>query len=146
MDKKIDIVSVRLQLNGSLERREKISSPKEIAKIIKDFLEESDRESMVLACLDVKNQINNLSIISTGSLNSSIVHPREVFKAAILSNSASIIVAHNHPSGDIEPSKEDKNVTNRLQEAGKILGIELLDHIILGYDDKYFSFKENWLI
>ena len=66
MVKKIDIVSVRLQLNGSLERREKISSPKEIAKIIKDFLEESDRESMVLACLDVKNQINNLSIKKIG--------------------------------------------------------------------------------
>lgn len=79
-------------------------------------------------------------------MNSSIVHPREVFKLAILGNSASIILFHNHPSGDTTPSKEDINITERIKEAGKIIGIELIDHIILGDENKYTSLKEKGII
>ena len=80
--------------------------------------------------------------MSTGSLNSSIVHPREIFKRAVLQNAASIIICHNHPSGDPTPSQEDINTTKRIYDAGKILGIELLDHVIIG-DNKYTSLKEK---
>ena len=80
---------------------------------------------------------------SIGSLNSAIVHPREVFKIAVLSNASNIICFHNHPSGNISPSEEDENITRRLKECGEILGIGLVDHIIVGDRDRYFSFKEN---
>lgn len=98
---------------------------------------------MILLCLDSKNQPTAINTVSIGCLNSSIVHPREVFKVAILSNSASIIVYHNHPSGDIKPSKDDINITQRLKESGKILGIDLIDHIIVGSNEMYYSFKEK---
>lgn len=98
---------------------------------------------MILLCLDSKNQPTSINTVSIGCLNSSIVHPREVFKVAILSNSASIIVYHNHPSGDIKPSKDDINITQRLKESGKILGIDLIDHIIVGSNEMYYSFKEK---
>lgn len=81
-----------------------------------------------------------------GSLNSSIVHPREVFKSAILNNVASVILAHQHPSGDIKPSMEDINVTKRLVEAGKLLGIEVLDHLIVNSDNSFTSLKERGYI
>lgn len=99
-------------------------------------------ENLWLITLDTKNNITGIFTVSTGSLNSSIVHPREVFKRAVLQNAASIIICHNHPSGDITPSQEDINITKRLYEAGKILGIELLDHIIAG-DNSYTSLKEE---
>ena len=84
-----------------------------------------------------------MQVISIGSLNSAIVHPREVFKIAVLSNASNIICFHNHPSGNISPSGEDENITRRLKECGEILGIGLVDHIIVGDNDTYFSFKEN---
>jgi DNA repair protein RadC len=91
--------------------------------------------------LDIKNKVIGINTVSIGNLNSSIVHPREVFKPAILSNAASILLAHNHPSGDPEPSREDVAITTRLVEAGKILGIDVIDHLILG-DGCYHSLKE----
>ena len=95
--------------------------------------------------LDTKNNVRKVSEISVGSLNSSIVHPREVFKEAVINSCSSIILAHNHPSGECEPSHEDIVLTNRLGECGKIMGIRVLDHIIIG-DGIYFSFKEEGLI
>lgn len=97
---------------------------------------------LIVCCLNTKNEPTSISTVSVGSLNSSIVHPREVFKTAVMSNAASIIIAHNHPSGDITPSKEDKDITLRLKEAGDIIGIKLLDHIIIG-DRNYLSLKEK---
>ena len=100
---------------------------------------------MVLLTLDVKNVVTSISTVSIGSINTSVVHPREVFKTAILSNAASIILAHNHPSGDVTPSKQDINITHRINECGKILGIDLLDHLIIG-DDTYTSLKEKGIV
>lgn len=108
-------------------------------------MEESDREQLLVCCLDAKNQPTAINVVSIGNLNSSIVHPREAFKPAILSNSASIILFHNHPSGDPTPSKEDTNITDRLKECGDILGIKLIDHIIIG-DNSYCSLKEKGII
>ena len=93
--------------------------------------------------LNTKNQVVGLHRAHVGSLNASIVHPREVMKCAILNNAASIIVAHQHPSGDPTPSKEDLEVTKRLAEAGKIIGIDVLDHVIVTYTGKNVSLKEK---
>ena len=110
---------------------------------MKEFLGEADREYFVVVCLDTKNQPTNINICHVGSLNASLVHPRECFKPAILSNAASIMVYHNHPSFDPSPSREDCEVTRRLVEAGKILGIDVLDHIIMGGDRVRFTKRKR---
>jgi DNA repair protein RadC len=120
-----------------------ISSPYKSFDVLKEFIGDSDREVLSVLTLDTKNKITSITAASVGSLNSSIVHPREVFKTAILGNASSIIIGHNHPSGDPTPSKEDISITLRLKECGKILGIELLDHIIIGNDNNYISLKEK---
>ena len=99
---------------------------------------------MKLVLLNVKCNLISVEEISVGSLNASIVHPREVFNPAIRKSSASIIMVHNHPSGDPAPSSEDISITARIAEAGKLIGIELVDHIIIG-DGKYISMKEKGL-
>lgn len=108
-------------------------------------MEDKDREHFIVVSLDTKNQPVSINICHIGSLNASIVHPREVMKSAILSNAASILVGHNHPSGKVEPSREDIDVTKRLVEAGKIIGIDVIDHIIVG-EEKYISLKEKGYI
>ncbi len=110
-------------------------------KIITNAQEEA-QEVFGILILNTKNKIVAVHEISRGTLNASIVHPREVFKPAILHNAATIICFHNHPSGDPKPSKEDIELTRWLIEAGKILGIEVLDHIIIG-DERYTSLKER---
>jgi DNA repair protein RadC len=131
--KRVDVVSVKLVKEASfLYAPRKIASPSDAAGMVKDFLQEADREKFVVVCLNTKNEPNCCSVVSTGTLNSSLVHPREVFKVALLANSAAIILSHNHPSGDPSPSQEDLEVTRRLAEAGKILGVDVLDHIVVG--------------
>ncbi len=103
-----------------------------------------DREQFVVCCLDAKHAIIGVNVVSIGSLTLSIVHPREVFKPAILLNSCAIIAAHNHPSGDSTPSIEDRTLTTRLREAGELLGIRLLDHLVLGEDSFYSFGDEGW--
>lgn len=145
--KRVGIVSLKLvKENSVLYETRTIRSPYDAYKLIKNFLIDSDREKFVVACLDTKNQPVNISVVSIGNVNSAIVHPREVFKVAMLSNASKIICFHNHPSGNLKCSKEDENITNRLKECGEILGIELVDHIIVGDNDTYFSFKENCMM
>ena len=110
--------------------------------MIKEQLEGLDREQFIIACLNTKNEPTNISVVSVGSLNKAIVHPREVFKTAILSNASSIMAFHNHPSGDTTPSDQDIQLTNRLYEAGELLGIKVLDHLIIG-DGSFTSLKEK---
>lgn len=145
--KNIEIVKIKMVKDKGLEKQYKfkISNPWDCYKVLRDLLEYEDREHFLVVTLNTKNEINNITTVSTGTLNSSLVHPREVFKTAILSNANKIIIEHNHPSGYIEPSNEDKNITNRLIKCGEIFGINILDHIIIG-DGSYFSFKENVLI
>ena len=144
--KRVDIVSIKMVREGSTKyENRKIETPFDAYVLLKRFLEDSDREKLLVVCLDTKNQPINICTVSVGTLNSSLVHPREVFKTAILSNSNQIMLAHNHPSGISAPSNEDKAMTNRIKDAGVILGIELIDHIIIG-SNEYFSFKENKLM
>ena len=103
-----------------------------------------DRENFVVVLLNTKNEVLESPTVSVGTLSSTLVHPREVFKPAIRASAASVVLAHNHPSGKMEPSREDREVTSRIGEAAKILGIEVLDHVILG--DGYFSMKEHDLL
>ena len=123
----------------------KIKNPWDIYKYYMESLRYQYKEIFKVVLLNTKNEIITDVDISMGTLNSSLVHPREVFREAIRRSSNKIILLHNHPSGNAEPSKEDKNVTNRLKECGELIGIEVLDHIIIG-DGVYFSFKENMLI
>ncbi|RUL54155.1 JAB domain-containing protein [Lysinibacillus antri] len=141
--KRVDIVSVRLVKEASLlYKNRSIRSPQDGYNLFKQFLGELDREYFVVMCLDTKNQRTNINVYHIGSLNASVVHPREVMKAAILPNAASVMVLHNHPSGQPSPSPEDIEVTRRLTEAGHIMGIELLDHIVVGEND-FVSLKEK---
>lgn len=144
--KRINIVSVKMVKESSLlymERR--ISSPEEAAKLLYKFLEDADREHFMVICLNTKNEPTAIHTVSVGTLNSSQVHPRELFKAAILANSASVILAHNHPSGDPSPSREDIEITERLKKAGEVLGIDVMDHIIIGAN-RFTSFKAKGLM
>lgn len=108
-------------------------------------MREQKKEKFITLYLDTKNQILKEEVVSIGSLNASIVHPREVFKAALLESSASVIMVHNHPSGDPSPSREDIMVTEKMVEGGKLLGIDVLDHIIIG-DGRYVSLKDEGFV
>ncbi|BDG46305.1 MULTISPECIES: DNA repair protein RadC [Parageobacillus] len=119
-----------------------IRSPEDGAKYVMEDMRFLSQEHFVAIYLNTKNQVIYRKTIFIGSLNASIVHPREVFKEAIKRSAASIICAHNHPSGDPTPSREDIDVTKRLAECGRIIGIELLDHLIIG-DQKFVSLKEK---
>ena len=124
------------------EDRFVIKSPDDCAKFMMDEMRFLEQEHFICLYLNTKNQIIARETIFKGSLNASIVHPREVFKEAFRRSASSIICLHNHPSGDPTPSREDIEVTKRLVECGKIIGIELLDHIIIG-EHKYVSLKEK---
>ena len=144
--KRIQIVSLKLVRESSiLYNVRKISSPKEAAGLGQRFLEDIDREQVIVCCLDNKNAPISINVVSMGTLNASLIHPREIFKTAILSNSASIILFHNHPSGQTEASTEDINITKRIKEAGVLMGIELIDHIIIGSEGRFLSLKEEGL-
>lgn len=120
-----------------------IRSPQDAAKVAAAFIGDDDREVFFVMCLNTKSQVVAVHRCHIGSLNASIVMPREVFKSAILNNSASIIVSHQHPSQDVSPSREDIEVTKRLAECGLILGIEVLDHLIVNATSEYYSLKEK---
>lgn len=125
--------------------RPKITSPRDVANLLMPELRYEAREHFKSVLLDTKNQVIKICSVSTGTLDCSLAHPREVFREAIIHNAAAIIAVHNHPSGDPTPSVEDRKVTERLLEAGKIVGIELLDHIVIGAQ-QYISFKERgWI-
>ncbi len=145
--KRVDFVSVRLVKEGSTKYPQRfINNPQDAARLAEEFIADSDREQVIAICLDVKHQPTSIAIISVGTVHSSLVHPREVLKQAILSNASAIILAHNHPSGDLTPSKPDIDMTKRLSEATEIMGIDLLDHIIVGDGRRYASFREQGLM
>lgn len=128
-----------------LPEAETIRSPQNVAELLMEQLRYLQQEHFVCLFLNTKNHIIAQETLSIGSLNASIVHPREVFRAAIKCSSASIVCAHNHPSGDPTPSPEDIQLTRRLCEAGEIVGIDVLDHIVIG-DGKFVSLKEQGLM
>jgi DNA repair protein RadC len=124
-----------------------IRSSADAGALVHAYLEGVDREHFIVLMLDQKNKVIGIHTVSIGSLTASVVHPREVFKPAILSNAAAIILAHNHPSGQPQPSQEDRVLTVRLVTAGKLLGISILDHVIIGDGTSaYFSFADEGLL
>lgn len=123
----------------------KINSPKDAADLVMEEMRYLKQECLKVIMLNTKNIVIGYQNVSLGGLNSSIVHPREVFCEAIKKCSASIIICHNHPSGDPTPSNEDISITHRLNECGKLLGIELIDHLIIG-NGNFISFKEKSIL
>lgn len=121
-----------------------INSPKDVYDLLIDMTL-LDREKFVVVMLNTKNHVIAVDTISIGTLNSSLVHPREVFKSAIKRSACSLVLCHNHPSSDPTPSKQDLEITNRLVEAGKLLSIEVVDHVIIG-SQSYVSLKERGVI
>lgn len=119
-----------------------IHMPRDAASVVLSHLQAEPVEVFGVLCLTTKQELIGYHEVSRGSLNASIVHPREVFKAGVMRNAAAIIVAHNHPSGDPTPSPEDVQLTDRLKAAGVLLGIDLIDHIVVGHDGRYYSFRE----
>ncbi|HBC91770.1 MAG TPA: hypothetical protein DCZ10_02395 [Pelotomaculum sp.] len=122
-----------------------ITSPDDAAGLVMEEMRRLDREHFRALLLNTRNQVIGVDKVSVGTLNCSTVHPRELFRNAIKRSAASIILVHNHPSGDPAPSREDLDITSRLREVGKIVGIDVLDHIIIG-DNRFTSFKAKGLI
>ena len=141
----LELVSLKMvREKTSVYNQRRVESPEDALEILKDF-KDNDRENFVLLCLNTKNIPAHISVISRGKLDASLVHPREVFKLAYTSNSAGIIICHNHPSGIVTPSEDDIKLTDRLIEAGEILGIQVLDHLIISFDS-YSAYSMNWKI
>jgi DNA repair protein RadC len=107
---------------------------------------DADKEHFLLLTLNNKNRVNGFKVVSTGSLTASLVHPREVWRAALHLCAAAVIFVHNHPSGEPAPSQEDQEITRRLKETGDMLGIRVLDHVVLGDNERFFSFSDRGLI
>jgi DNA repair protein RadC len=149
---RVPLYRVVLDRTGSIvsEGTAVVTQAREAARLLREFLGDVPEEHFVLMVLDTRRRVIGISEVSVGTLSASLVHPREVFRAAILLNGAGIIVSHNHPSGDPTPSYEDRDVTRRIQKAGELLGIPLMDHVILGEGEGegrgFFSFKEHGLL
>jgi DNA repair protein RadC len=129
-----------------LAERPQLRVPAEAAPLLAQYIGDTDREVFAVALLTVRHRVLGLHTVSVGCLTSSLVHPREVFKPAILAGSAALLLAHNHPSGDPDPSAEDIALTRRLVSAGQLLGIEILDHVILGEAGRFVSLRERGVL
>jgi DNA repair protein RadC len=138
-------LSKRLENSSSETTKITVKSPEDVVKTARNLLKGKKKEHFLVICLDTRNHLIKTSTVSIGSLDCSIVHPREVFKDAISSSAASVIFIHNHPSGDPTPSEDDIKMTKRLIEAGEIIGIEVLDHIVI-CDSEHLSMKAKNLV
>ncbi len=128
-----------------LETLDRFSSPSQVFDFFHHEMRDMKKEQFLVLLLDGKNRITRKALVSEGCLNQSIVHPREAFAPAVRESAAAVIFVHNHPTGDPAPSREDREITARLKEAGELLGIKVLDHLIIG-DGSYYSFVENGLL
>ena len=143
----LNVVSVRLVRDAPIFSEQKIVNPESAIAVVGELLCEMDREVVCIINLKSDGTPINCNIASMGTINQAIVEPREIFKSAILSNAAAMIMVHNHPSGNLEPSKEDTMITDRILTLSAYMGIPLKDHVIVGGDNSgYFSFKEKELL
>lgn len=143
----LDVVSVRLVRNAPIFSDKKITTPEDAVSLVGELLCEMDREVLCVINLKSDGTPINCNFASMGAINQAIAEPRELFKSAILSNAATMILLHNHPSGKLEPSKEDTIMTDRLLKLSVLLGIPLTDHVIVGGDNsRYFSFREKEML
>ncbi len=143
----IDIVKIHMVRDGSIEYgRKPISKPQELAELGLKLVRNSDRENFILICLNAKNFINCIHLVSIGTLDKTVISPREVMKAALLSNASSIAFVHNHPSGDPEPSPEDISMTNALAKCADLFQIRILDHVVVVADGRFQSFLKKKIL
>jgi DNA repair protein RadC len=143
----VTVYRIALIREGAIPSAEdRIHNSGTVNRLLQTYLPDADREHFVVILLDQKHGVIGINTVSIGSLTASIVRPREVFKPAILANTAAIICGHNHPSGDPQPSREDRAITTKLVDAGKLLGIDVLDHVIIGAEGRYFSFGDAGLL
>ena len=141
--KRIPMVSLRLVRERTIPyRTQNLPNSQAVYELFRQMAEDLDREAMWVACLDSRNRMTCLSQVSLGTLNAAPAHPREILKIALVANACSVITVHNHPSGDPEPSHEDRLVTAQIKEAAQVLGIKFLDHLIIG-DGSYYSFADH---
>jgi len=138
-------ISRRLKKEENLNKNKIINSPKDLFSLLKEKIINFHKEYFMVVSLDNRNKVINVDTVSIGTLNSSLIHPRETFEAAIKNHAAAIIICHNHPSGELKPSEDDLIITQNLVKAGKLLGIDVSDHLIITKEG-YFSFKERGLI
>lgn len=140
---KLDRVAIRMVKEPPLYSSEPLRSPEAAVKVIADMLRQYDREAFCI--VNLRNDLSpiNMNIVSTGTLNASLAHPREILKSAVLSNASATMLFHNHPSGNLTPSREDTEITDRMSKLFALADMPLLDHIIIGNGDQYYSFKEN---
>lgn len=149
---RVPLYRVMLDRTGSIvkEGTAVVTQAREAARLFREFIGDAPQEHFVLMVLDSRQRVIGINEVSVGTLSASLVHPREVFRAAILLNGAAVIVSHNHPSGDPSPSPEDREATRRLQRAGELLGIPVADHIVIGEGEgdsvRFFSFRESGLL
>ncbi len=139
---KVNSYKLLMVRDSSVKLGDTVSSPADVNDILLKYLEGADREHFVVVALNTKNGVIGINTCHIGTLDMANIHPREVFKFALLSNAHSIIIAHNHPSGDITPSREDIALTNLLIEAGNIMCVKVLDHVIVG-EGNYHSMNSN---
>ena len=137
-----EIIRVKQVVSESTLPITKINSSCQVVEWLQQEYSDESQEVLILICLNTKNVITDFSVVTRGTLNQSIAHPRDIFQRALLSNARSIILAHNHPSGDVTPSRNDNETTNRIKKCGDLMGIALLDHIIIG-DNNYYSYAEQ---
>lgn len=143
----MDVVSIRLVKDAPILSRKSIREPIDVVELLGQHMCELDREVLCVINLRADNSPINCNFVSIGALDECLVHPRELLKSSILSNAASIIIIHNHPSGNLTPSKADTMTTDRMLKLGNLIGIPLLDHIIVGGDNQsYFSFKSHGIM
>ncbi len=143
----IDIVKIQMVKKGTIEyARKPISGPQELAELGLKLAKNSDREMFILVCLNAKNFVNCIHLVGIGTLDKTVISPREVMKAALLSNASSIAFVHNHPSGDPEPSPEDISMTNALAKCADLFQIRILDHVVVVDDGRYQSFLKKKIL
>ena len=138
---RVRLVDVRLV--GETEGIYQVQRARHVAELLYELVGDADREHFVAMYLDARHRVTHVHTVSVGHLAGSLVHPREVFKAALLANAAAMIVGHNHPSGDVDPSPDDHRIHERIRDAGELMGIKLLDAVIVGPERKYFSQAEG---
>ncbi len=147
MKERIDIVSVKMVRDGSIPYGKKpIRGPPDLADIARKFIGNADREMFILVCLNVKNYVNCIHLVSVGTLSQTILSVREIFKAVFLSNSAKVAFIHNHPSGCPEPSAEDIAITEKLTRCAELFDVGVVDHVVVGDEGRFESLSERGVI
>ena len=143
MADKLEQVAIRMVEQPPLYSNEPMNNPDAAIRVMNEFLSQMDRELFCIVNLQADLTPINMNIVSVGSLNEALINPREIFKSAILSNAHSMMLIHNHPSGNLTPSTSDIQTTARMQELGELMGISLVDHIITGRNGNYYSFRDK---